>query len=123
MGVQFFFFFFFLTGHEIVLDPNQLAMTLDLPGKHRKRENQYQVYIIKYRSATYGTSYDQIFNIQNIRCNLTENDSTLFETMQHGENAPTCIRQYHLAIYRRMLVGEYLRVHVDAFLPFTSVAF
>ena len=24
----------------------------------------------------YGTPYDQIFNIQNIRCNLTENDAT-----------------------------------------------
>ena len=50
-------------------------------------------------------------------------DATLFKTMQHGDNTPTCIRQYHLARYRIMQFGAYLRVHVDAFLPFTSVAF
>ena len=52
-----------------------------------------------------------------IRTNLPAN------THQHGKYAPTCIRQYHLARYRRMQVGAYLRVHVDAYLPFTSVAF
>ena len=45
----------------------------------------------------YRTPYDQIFNIYMKRCNITENASTLLKTMQHGENAPTCIRQYHLA--------------------------
>ena len=52
-----------------------------------------------------------------IRTNLPAN------THQHGKYAPTCIRQYHLARYRRMQVGAYLRVHVDAYLQFTSVAF
>ena len=70
----------------------------------------------------YGTPYDQIFNIYKERCNLIENASTLLNTMQHGEYAPTCIRQYHLSRYRKMQVVAYLRVHVDAFLSFTSVA-
>ena len=52
-----------------------------------------------------------------IRTNLPAN------THQHCKYAPTCIRQYHLARYRRMQVGTYLRVHVDAYLQFTSVAF
>ena len=52
-----------------------------------------------------------------IRTNLPAN------THQHGKYAPTCIRQYHLARYRRMQISAYLRVHVDAYLQFTSVAF
>ena len=41
--------------------------------------------------------------------------------MQHGENAPTCIGQYHSARYRRMQVGVFMHVHVDVFWPFTYV--
>ena len=94
----------------------------DFPGKQQGFLHLSQQGCSWENSCSYGTPCDRKFNIWNKPCNLTENDSTCFKTIEHGENAPTCIRQNHLARYRRMHVESFLHVRIDAFWPFTYVA-
>ena len=89
--------------------------------RHMTKYSTFRMYDVTFRmyvpTLLITHQHSEYAPTWQIRTNLPAN------THQHGKYAPTCIRQYHLARYRRMQVGAYLRVHVDAYLQFTSVAF